>query len=328
MSEASEASFENRMDLSEVKATVEKIKIQIKKLLVGQDNMVDLLLAALLTEGHVLIEGVPGVAKTLTAKILANVVDTDFSRIQFTPDLMPSDVLGTNIYQLKEGKFEFKKGPIFSNIVLIDEINRAPAKTQAALFEVMEERQITIDGTRYSMPPPFLVIATQNPVEQEGTYRLPEAQLDRFLFKIAVNYPDFEEEKLILQGHHQRAGKNQLEEIEKVISVEELQKYKDLVSVVEIDDNIVNYIVGIVHQTRNNPMVFLGASPRASIAIMAGAKAFAILNGRDFVIPDDVKQVLNPVLLHRIILTPETELEGLSPEQVLNRLVEQVEVPR
>lgn len=328
MSEASEASFENRMDLSEVKSTVEKVKIQIKKLLVGQDDMVDLLLAALLTEGHVLIEGVPGVAKTLTAKILANVVDTAFSRIQFTPDLMPSDVLGTNIYQLKEGKFEFKKGPIFSNVVLIDEINRAPAKTQAALFEVMEERQITIDGIRYTMPPPFLVIATQNPVEQEGTYRLPEAQLDRFLFKIAVYYPEFEEEIQILQGHHKRAGKNHLEEIEKVISVEELQKYKDLVSVVEIDDNIVNYIVGIVHQTRNNPMVFLGASPRASIAIMTGAKAFAVLKGRDFVIPDDVKKVLNPVLLHRIILTPETELEGLSPEQVLNRLVEQVEVPR
>ncbi len=328
MSEASDASFENRTDLTGIKAIVDKAKAQIGKLLVGQQEMVDLLLAALFSDGHVLIEGVPGVAKTLTAKILAKIIDTDFSRIQFTPDLMPSDVLGTNVYQLKEGKFEFKKGPIFSNIVLIDEINRAPAKTQAALFEVMEERQVTVDGTRYLMPPPFLVVATQNPVEQEGTYRLPEAQLDRFIFKIEVGYPNLEEEVEILKGHHQRGRKDSFEEIEAVITVEDLQQYKALVASVKIEDTIVNYIAAIVQQTRNSPMLFLGASPRASLAIMAGAKAFAILSGRDFVIPDDVKRVLEPVLLHRIILTPETELEGLTSKQVLKRLVEQVEVPR
>ena len=328
MSEATGASFEDRTDLTGIKAIVDKAKEQIGKLLVGQQQMVDLLLAALFSDGHVLIEGVPGVAKTLTAKILAKIIDTQFSRIQFTPDLMPSDVLGTNVYQLKEGKFDFKKGPIFSNIVLIDEINRAPAKTQAALFEVMEERQVTMDGVRYQMQPPFLVVATQNPVEQEGTYRLPEAQLDRFLFKIEVDYPNLEEEVAILNGHHKRAGANHFDEIEKVITVEDLQKYKALVAAVKIEEAIINYIASIVHQTRNSPLVFLGASPRASLAIMAGAKSFAILNGRDFVIPDDVKKVLEPVLLHRIILTPETELEGLTPQQVLKRLVEQIEVPR
>ena len=328
MSEAGDASFENRLDLNELKDTVAKVRKEIAKIIVGQDEMVSLLLASIFSDGHVLIEGVPGVAKTLTAKILAKIISTNFSRIQFTPDLMPSDVLGTNIYNIKEAEFEFKKGPIFSNIVLIDEINRAPAKTQAALFEVMEEKQVTIDGTKFNFTPPFIVIATQNPVEQEGTYRLPEAQLDRFLFKIEVGYPSLDEEVLILQGFHERNNKNDLEEITPLISTEQLHSFKKLVNQVKIEKNIIEYIAQIVSNTRNNTFLFLGASPRASISILSGAKAFAVLNGRDFVTPDDVKKVLKPVLLHRIILTPETELEGLSPEQVLNRIVEQIEVPR
>ncbi|MBT33732.1 MAG: magnesium chelatase [Thalassobius sp.] len=328
MLEAEDASFESRLDLTELKETVANIRKEIAKIIVGQDDMVSLLLAAIFSDGHVLIEGVPGVAKTLTAKILSRIISTNFSRIQFTPDLMPSDVLGTNIYNIKEAKFEFKRGPIFSNIVLIDEINRAPAKTQAALFEVMEEKQVTIDGNKYAFEPPFIVIATQNPVEQEGTYRLPEAQLDRFLFKIVVDYPAVDEEILILQGFHERKHKNDLDEIQPIISAEKLQAYKELVSEVKVEKNIIEYIAQIVTSTRNSTFLFLGASPRASIAILSGAKAFAVLHGRDFVTPDDVQRVLKSVLIHRIILTPETELEGLTPEQVLNRIVEQIEVPR
>ncbi|UZR94052.1 AAA family ATPase [Chondrinema litorale] len=328
MLEAEDASFESRLDLTELKETVANIRKEIAKIIVGQDEMVSLLLAAIFSDGHVLIEGVPGVAKTLTAKILSRIISTNFSRIQFTPDLMPSDVLGTNIYNTKEAKFEFKRGPVFSNIVLIDEINRAPAKTQAALFEVMEEKQVTIDGHKYAFEPPFIVIATQNPVEQEGTYRLPEAQLDRFLFKIVVDYPAVDEEILILQGFHERKHKNDLDEIQPIISAEKLQAYKELVSEVKVEKNIIEYIAQIVTSTRNSTFLFLGASPRASIAILSGAKAFAVLHGRDFVTPDDVQRVLKSVLIHRIILTPETELEGLTPEQVLNRIVEQIEVPR
>jgi MoxR-like ATPase len=319
--------FNNRMELSPLREAVEHIRQEVRKLIVGQEGMVDLLIAALLADGHVLIEGVPGVAKTLTAKILARIVSVNFSRIQFTPDLMPSDVLGTTLFNLKTSEFEFKKGPIFANIVLIDEINRAPAKTQAALFEVMEERQVSIDGKSHGMQAPFIVLATQNPIEQEGTYRLPEAQLDRFLFKIVVGYPQLEEEVSILEGLHARK-RNDLNDISPILSAEELSQYRQLVGNVRIEREVIRYIAQIVDKTRKHPDLYLGASPRASIAIMNTAKAFAAMEGRDFVTPDDVKRVAVPVLRHRIMLTPEKEMEGGSPDQVIKLLVETVEVPR
>jgi len=287
-----------------------------------------LLIVALLAYGHVLIEGVPGIAKTLAAKLFAKSIKTGFSRIQFTPDLMPSDVLGTSILNAQHTDFAFKPGPIFSNLVLIDEINRAPAKTQAALFEVMEERQITIDGNQYQMKPPFMVLATQNPIEQEGTYALPEAQLDRFLFKINIEYPSLEEEIEILNTHYQRKSKQPLEMIEPVLSVEEVLQYKNLLHEVIIEDKLMDYIANLVHKTRNHPHLFLGASPRASLAIMNASKAFAAINGRDFIIPEDVKKSLYPVLRHRIILSPEREMEGMIPENVIEMIRQSVEIHR
>ncbi|MCL4110634.1 UNVERIFIED_CONTAM: hypothetical protein GTU68_057255 [Idotea baltica] len=290
--------------------------------------MVNLLVTALLADGHVLIEGVPGVAKTLTAKLMASTFAVDFSRIQFTPDMMPSDVLGTAIYSQKSGNFEFKKGPIFSNIVLIDEINRAPAKTQAALFEVMEERQVTMDGTTYKMSYPFVVLATQNPVEQEGTYRLPEAQLDRFMFKIKVGYPSLQEEEAILMGHHKRKMDNALLLVKSVLTAEKLKEYRQKVQEVHIEQKIINYIARIVYDTRDNASLFLGASPRASIAIMNASKAMAAIGGRDFVTPEDVREITPHVLRHRIILTPEREMEGLKPGDIIQEIIRKIEVPR
>ncbi|MCK0132294.1 MoxR family ATPase [Flavobacteriaceae bacterium F08102] len=323
-----EVAFENRIDLTGLKEAATKIKAQLHKVIIGQDNFIELLLVALLADGHVLIEGVPGVSKTVTAKLLAKTVDTDFSRIQFTPDLMPSDVLGTSVLNMKTSEFEFKKGPIFSNVILIDEINRAPAKTQAALFEVMEEKQITMDGIRYMMPPPFFVLATQNPIEQEGTYALPEAQLDRFLFKINVDYPNVDEEFLIIKSHNNRKGGLPQDEIEAVISAEELLGYRKQIFDILAEDKIVKYIAEIICKTRNHPHLYLGGSPRASIAVLMAAKGFAALNGRDFIIPEDVKKSFKPVLRHRIILTPEREMEGITPDQVVDMIVESVEVPR
>lgn len=320
--------FDSRIPLDELKTAAENIKTQLSKVIVGQDEFINLLLVALLADGHVLIEGVPGIAKTITAKLFAKAIKTDFSRIQFTPDLMPSDVLGTSVLNAKHSEFEFKPGPIFSNIVLIDEINRAPAKTQAALFEVMEERQITIDGKQYDMPPPFMVLATQNPIEQEGTYALPEAQLDRFLFKLKVDYPSLESEVEILKTHHARKEKKPLEEIEPVLSPELLQKFRSQIHQIIIEEKIIQYIAEIVVKTRNHPHLFLGGSPRASLAIMNASKAFAAINARDFVMPEDVKKALVPVLRHRIILTPEREMEGMTPENVIEIIVKSVEVPR
>jgi MoxR-like ATPase len=290
--------------------------------------MIDLLITAILADGHVLIEGVPGVAKTLTAKLLSKIISVDFSRIQFTPDLMPSDILGTSVYNLKTSEFEFKAGPIFSNIILIDEINRAPAKTQAALFEVMEERQVTIDGHTHKMNLPYVVLATQNPIEQEGTYRLPEAQLDRFLFKIAVDYPSQEEEIEILQRHHDRKGIQALAEVSAVLTADQIQAFRQFAQQVHIEQNLLVYIAQIIQETRNNPSVFLGASPRASIAILMAAKSFAMINGRDFVSPEDVKFVALPVLRHRIILSPEKEMEGVTADEVVKQIVDKIEVPR
>jgi MoxR-like ATPase len=320
--------FENRVDLSALNQSVQQIRSEIAKVIVGQEQMVNLLITAILADGHVLIEGVPGVAKTLTAKLLSKVISVNFSRIQFTPDLMPSDVLGTSIFNMKKSEFEFKAGPIFSNIVLIDEINRAPAKTQAALFEVMEERQVTIDGTTYPFEHPYMVVATQNPIEHEGTYRLPEAQLDRFLFKISVTYPALEQEIEIIAGHHQRKGQQAVSEVSAILSAEQIRNYRLSVQQIHVEANLIRYIAQIIHETRNNPALFLGASPRASVAILNSAKAFAAVNGRDFVTPEDIKFVALPVLRHRIVLTPDKEMEGVTADEVVQQIIDKVEVPR
>ncbi len=328
MEENQDLSFKNRIPLEELRTVANQIREELGKIIVGQHEFIDLLIVALLSDGHVLIEGVPGIAKTVTAKLFAKTLDTAFSRLQFTPDLMPSDVLGTAVLNMKTSNFEFKKGPIFSNIILIDEINRAPAKTQAALFEVMEERQITIDGHCYPMDPPFMVIATQNPVEQEGTYALPEAQLDRFLFKIKVDYPSLEEEVTILEKHHNRKGGSPQEAINAVISPLKLQEYRAQTQDVLIEEKIMNYIAAIVVKTRTHPHLYLGGSPRASLAIMNAAKAFAAISGRDFVIPEDIKRAVTPVLRHRLILSPEREMEGMTTEQVIDMIVQSIEIPR
>ncbi|MBZ0327308.1 MAG: MoxR family ATPase [Altibacter sp.] len=323
-----ELHFDNRIPLDDLKLAVAGIKEQLGKIIIGQNDFIELLIVSLLSRGHVLIEGVPGIAKTITAKLFAKTLQTDFSRIQFTPDLMPSDVLGTSILNMKTSEFEFKKGPIFSNIILIDEINRAPAKTQAALFEVMEERQITMDGHRYTMEYPFMVLATQNPIEQEGTYALPEAQLDRFLFKIKVGYPTLEDEVMILKTHHDRKSEAPLDKIESILSPENLRKFRAQVQEILIEDKIFSYIAQIVDKTRNHPHLYLGGSPRASLAIMNASKAFAAISGRDFVTPDDVKKALAPVLRHRVILSPEREMEGMTPETVIDMISQSIEIPR
>lgn len=319
--------FDSRIDFAELDAKIRQLKEQMAQVVVGQEEVVDLLLTAILADGHVLIEGVPGVAKTLMAKVLAQLVDAGFGRIQFTPDLMPSDVLGTSVFLPSSGKFEYRKGPVFTNILLVDEINRAPAKTQAALFEVMEERHVTNDGVEYLMEYPFMVMATQNPVEHEGTYRLPEAQLDRFIFKISVGYPKPEDEIEVLELHD-KGGFVRWQEFSPVLSVEELKALRKQVGEVHVDRKIKNYIVDIVGTTRENAWLYLGASPRASIALMNGAKAFAAIHGRDFVIPEDVLHLVAPVLRHRIQLSAEKELEGVGVEQVLQQLIAKIEVPR
>ncbi|MDF4222448.1 MULTISPECIES: MoxR family ATPase [Maribacter] len=320
--------FNSRIDLTKLQESVAKVKSELGKVIIGQQEMIELLIVSILANGHSLIEGVPGVAKTVTAKLLAKTMNVDFSRIQFTPDLMPSDILGTSIFNVKTSEFEFKKGPIFSNIILIDEINRAPAKTQAALFEAMAERQITIDGNEFDMQPPFLVFATQNPVEQEGTYRLPEAQLDRFLFKINVHYPTLEEEIQILENKHQQKNTNVEAMINSVLSAEQIAAYQLVIKDIIVEDNLLRYIAAIVDNTRTNANLYLGASPRASIAILDASKAVAAINGRDFITPDDIKKVVGPILGHRIILTPEREMEGYTAEKMINDLIQTIEIPR
>jgi MoxR-like ATPase len=317
-----------KADAALLSEAVMQIKAEIGKVIVGQEEMIELLIAAILADGHVLIEGVPGVAKTLSAKLLARCIDVPFSRIQFTPDLMPSDVLGTSVFNPQTATFTFKHGPIFSNVVLIDEINRSPAKTQAALFEVMEEKQITYDGTTYAMDAPFLVLATQNPIEQEGTYRLPEAQLDRFLFKVEVKYPTLEEEIKILEFSHAGKTTHFTEEIKPVLSAQQIKQYRQVVEGLHIEEKVMRYIAELVYETRNNKALFLGASPRASVAVLRASKAIAVMNGREFVTPDDVKKVLPSVLRHRIILTPEKEMEGSTPDEVIETIIKKIEVPR
>lgn len=320
--------FDQRTDLSQVKRSIDEIKSEIGKIIVGQEKMIELLLAAIFANGHVLIEGFPGVGKTLTAKILAKTIDANFSRIQFTPDLMPSDILGTSIFNYKTSEFEYKQGPIFSNIVLIDEINRSPAKTQAALFEVMEERQVTMDGTQYKMSEPFLIVATQNPIELEGTYRLPEAQMDRFLFKITVDYPSLDNEVELLKKAHTGSGADSINQISKILSSDIIADHRAITSKVIIEDKLMRYIAEIVNKTRHFKDIEIGASPRGSLAIMAAAKSMAVIKGRDFVTPDDIQYVVDPVLSHRITIAPEREMEGVSPSKIINALMKSVEVPR
>lgn len=326
--ESGEMDFQSRLPLEELRAAVAAIKTEIRKVIIGQDDLVDLLLVGMLSKGHILIEGVPGIAKTITSKLFAKTLEVGFSRIQFTPDLMPSDVLGTSILNMKQGVFEFKRGPIFSNLILIDEINRAPAKTQSALFEVMEERQVTMDGTQYNMEAPFMVLATQNPIEQEGTYNLPEAQLDRFLFKIKLDYPDLDQEFEILKSHHARKSDSALDQVQAVLKPEALIAFQGLTMEVSVEEKILRYISEIVVRTRNHPSLYLGGSPRASLAIMNASKAIAAIDGRDFVIPEDIKKVVTPALRHRILLSPEREMEGMSTDTVIDGIIQSVEIPR
>jgi len=320
--------FAQRTDLTALNQAVMLIRNEIKKVIVGQDEMVKLIIAALLADGHVLIEGVPGVAKTLTAKLVARSLDIGFSRIQFTPDLMPSDVLGTPVFNPQQGSFDFKKGPVFGNIILIDEINRAPAKTQSALFEIMEERQSTVDGKTYPMPSPFMVLATQNTIEHEGTYRLPEAQLDRFLFKILVPYPSETEEITILTQFHQMGNAPIFDLVKPVLSGPQIISLRQQIKTLIIEEKLLQFIAKFIHQTRNHKSIYLGASPRASLAIMNASKAMAAIGGRDFVTPEDILDVFGPVLRHRIILAPDKEMEGITEDEVIKQIVNGMDIPR
>lgn len=315
-------------DIIRVSEIALKIKREIQKVIIGQDNTIELMLVALFAGGNLLLEGVPGVAKTLLVKLLAKAFDTNFKRIQFTPDLMPSDVIGTSVFNLKTSKFSFIEGPLFSNFILVDEVNRAPAKTQAALIEAMEEHQVSVDGTTYHLAFPLFIIATQNPIEQEGTYKLPEAQLDRFIFKLDVDYPSLEEEVKILNRFVNDFSISQTEKVEKVFSADDLKSCMMAVQDVHIQQELLNYIAAIVHNTRKNGDIFLGASTRASLAILKGSKAIAAIRGRSFVTPDDIRELVFPVLSHRIILTPEREIEGVEIKDVIANIIEKIEVPR
>lgn len=320
--------FNERTDLTELNQAVDQIRQTLSSIIIGQKDTIDFLIAALLADGHILLEGVPGVAKTLSAKLVAKSIDASFSRIQFTPDLMPSDVLGTSVFDPRSSSFEYRKGPIFGHIILVDEINRAPAKTQSALFEVMEERQITVDGHTYQMDEPFMVLATQNPIEQEGTYRLPEAQLDRFLFKIEVKYPTLEEEIIILQNQHQQKLETEINAVTAVLSIDKIRKCRAIIKALHVEPKLIEYAAKITHETRSNKSLYLGASPRASLAMINSAKAIAAMQGRDFVTPEDIIKVAVPVLAHRIMLTPDKEMEGLTPADVVGQIIQKLEIPR
>ncbi len=320
--------FNNRTDLTQLSDAVAKIRENLGKIIVGQQDTIDLLIAGLLANGHILLEGVPGVAKTLSAKLVAKCISASFSRIQFTPDLMPSDVVGTAVFSPKTSEFQFRKGPIFGHIILVDEINRAPAKTQSALFEAMEERQVTVDGTTYKLEEPFLVLATQNPIEQEGTYRLPEAQLDRFLFKVEVKYPSLAEEIAILEQQHQQDPLQQLSEVKPVLAIAQILALRATIKSLFVEPKLLAYAAQIVYETRHNKALYLGASPRASLALINSSKAIAAMAGRDFVTPDDIIKMAIPVLSHRVMLSPEKEMEGLTSADIITQIIKKIEVPR
>lgn len=320
--------MEARTDLSLFNERISQIRKRISSVIVGQQEAVDMLITCILANGHVLIEGMPGVAKTLMARLTAKLIDAKFSRIQFTPDLMPSDVLGTSVFSMKTSEFDFHPGPVFANIVLADEINRSPAKTQAALFEVMEERQATIDGNTYKMDDVYTIIATQNPIEQEGTYRLPEAQLDRFLMKITMGFPSVDEEVEILKRHNDNSQFARINDVEPIMTKEQLTDMRRMMDSVVMEESLMRYIAEIISQTRKSKAVFVGASPRATVAVMQCAKAYALLQGRDFVTPDDIKAVAPYVIHHRIILNAEAEMSGLTPDKVTRTLIDKVEVPK
>lgn len=318
----------NDTEVSYVQQMAEKIRCEIQKVVIAQDELIENMLIGLLCGGHLLIEGVPGVAKTLMVKLMAKCFDVGFKRIQFTPDLMPSDVIGTTVFNMKTSEFYFRQGPVFSNFILVDEINRSPAKTQAALFEVMEEHQISVDGETHKMNFPLFIVATQNPIEQEGTYKLPEAQLDRFIFKLNVKYPELSQEIQILQRFKEDFDSKVSEEVNAVINTEQLKKCMDIIEKVHIKDDLIEYIAKIVYETRNSGDLFLGASPRASLSILKASKAVAAIRGRSFVIPDDIKNIAYAVLNHRIILNPEREIEGVETIDVINNIIHKIEVPR
>ena len=315
-------------DIIFVTEAAERIKNEMAKVIVGQESTIDLMLSALFIGGHILLEGVPGIAKTLTAKMLAKTISVDFSRIQFTPDLMPTDIIGTSVFNLKDSEFKFRSGPVFANIILIDEINRSPAKTQAALFELMEERQVSVDGQTYPMAYPFMVLATMNPIEQEGTYRLPEAQLDRFIFRIVMEYPNLEEEKKILHRFNNDFTSRITQTVQSVLNAADIKRCSEIVEQIFIKEEIINYIASVVHETRHHGDLFLGASPRASLSLLKASKAMAAISGRDFVTPDDVRTVSDAVLNHRIIPSPEKEMEGITAEDIIRQIIQKIEVPR
>lgn len=315
-------------ELQQFKENIRLVRKECGKLVVGQEETIDLMLTCILAGGHVLLEGVPGIAKTLTAKVLSRAIEADFARIQFTPDLLPSDIIGTSVYKMNKSKFKFEKGPIFSNVVLIDEINRAPAKTQAALFEVMEEKQISYDSVQYEMSFPFVVIATMNPIEQEGTYKLPEAQLDRFLMKLKLGYPDLNSEISILRKFKDDVHKPDLSIIKAMINPDQLAEMQRIISKVYVEDQMYQYICELVQETRNHGKVYLGASPRSSLAILKTAKVTAAMMGRAFVIPDDIQFVAPHIINHRLILTPDAEMEAITPEQIIQEIISELEVPR
>ena len=315
---------------NKVQTIFDKMKTEVQKAVVGQTELFELIVVGLFSGGHILLEGVPGTAKTLIAKTLAKVVSGEFSRVQFTPDLMPSDILGTSVYDSNTNQFNLKRGPVFTNVLLADEINRAPAKTQSALLECMEERQVSIDGVRHELQSPFVVIATQNPIEYEGTYPLPEAQLDRFIFKLLVDYPGQEVENQILLNYHEGFDATRLESIgiQGVFDSISLQDYKDAIQQITVESSIINYIVSLAEASRTSNEVILGGSPRASVALLLTSKSYAALKGRDYIIPDDVKYLMPHVYRHRIILKPEAEIEGLTADDVVDRLLAEVEIPR
>lgn len=318
------------MEISSIKSIAGRIREQVAKGVVGQDETVDLMLTALFSAGHILLEGPPGTAKTLLTQCFSAAIKLDFGRIQFTPDLMPGDVLGTNLFNFQSNEFTLTKGPIFTDILLADEINRTPPKTQAALLEAMQERRVTIDGDTYTLNPRFTVIATQNPIEQQGTYPLPEAQLDRFLFKHVLAYPNREEELAIVSGHGNRSGMKTAEAfgVEAAVTAEELTDAVESVSQVRVQDDIVAYIVDIIRASRETPALTVGASPRAAAALAAATRARAALDGRDYVVPDDVKHLALPALRHRVILSPAAEIEGRTTDETLTTIIEQTAAPR